>query len=157
MEELNLDELEKNINNKSAVEEKFTEVLKHKKVAEDKLEVESKARVEAELKATTLEKENSFLSSFSDINTKFPTASEYKDKIKEKVMTSGYSVEDATVAILHAEGKLTAPSVPKENVAGGSAPNQIVQTPTKSMKEMTSDERWAVLREEEVKGNIGLR
>ncbi len=156
MEDLNLDELEKDINNNNAVKDKFVDVLKHKKAAEDKFEIEAKARLEAETKASTLEKENSFLNSFTDVTAKFPTASEYKDKIKEKVM-SGYSVDDATVAILHAEGKLTAPTAPRENPAGGSAPNQIVQNPTKSPAEMSSGERWAALAEEEKRGALGLQ
>ena len=69
---------------------------------------------------------------------------------------AGYSVEDATVAILHAEGKLTGSLPVRENVAGGSAPNQITTSPSKSPKEMTSDERWEALRKAERRGDIGL-
>ena len=152
MDELN--KAEEEINNKNAVEERFINLNKGKKEAEAKAEAESKARQEAETKLAQMEKETQFLNSFSDVTAKFPTASEYKDKIKEKVM-SGYSVDDATIAILHAEGKLS--STPSfGGVAGGSAPNQITQPQNKTVKEMTSEERWETLREAERRGDIGM-
>lgn len=156
MDDLNLDELEKDITNTNAVKDKFTDVLKHKKIAEDKLEIETKARTDAESEVATLKKETSFLNSFTDVTAKFPTASEYRDKIKEKVM-SGYSVDDATISILVAEGKYTPPAQPRENAAGGSAINQITQPQYKSPKEMTSSERWDALREAERRGDISMR
>lgn len=156
MDETTLNEIEKDINNKNVVEDRIRNLANSKKEAEDKLQAEAKGRAEAEAKLASLEKETSFLNSFTDINTKFPTASEYKDKIKEKVMTSGYSVEDATISILHAEGKLNATQAPRENVAGGSAPNQITNQPTKTVKDMSSNERWDALREAERRGDIGL-
>lgn len=141
--------------NKNAVEERMKNLVGSKKEAEAKAETESKARQEAEAKATTLEKENSFLNSFSDVTAKFPTASEYKEKIKEKVM-SGYSVDDATVSVLVSEGKYIAPKAPIENVAGGSATNQITQPSNKTVKEMSSGERWDTLKEAERRGDLGL-
>ncbi len=160
-DELNLEDLdtiEKEITNKNAVEERVRNSITAKKEAEAKAEAADKARVEAEAKLATMEKETKFLNSFTDVTAKFPTASEFKDKIKEKVM-SGYSVDDAAISILVAEGRYTPPVQPvqKENVAGGSAPNQIVQTPNKSVQEMTSAERWAALGEAERRGDIGLQ
>ena len=158
MDDLNLDELEKDINNKNVVEERIRNLHTGKKEAELRAETEAKARQEAEGKLATMEKETSFLNSFSDINAKFPGATEFKDKIREKVV-SGYSVEDATVAILHAEGKLGAnptPQAPIGNVAGGSAPNQINTPNIKPVSEMTRDERWGALREAEKRGDISM-
>lgn|SRR3990167_313353 len=153
--ELNLDTIEQDINSKNAVEERVRNSISAKKEAEAKAEASEKARQEAEAKLVSMEKETSFLNSFSDVTAKFPTASEYKDKIKEKVM-SGYSVDDATVAILHAEGKLTSSPVQSGNVAGGSAPNQITNQANKTVKEMSSSERWDTLKEAERRGDIGL-
>ncbi len=76
---------------------------------------------------------------------------EYKDAIKEKVM-KGYSVEDATVATLAAEGKFSAPVAPRETIAGGSATNSIQSDGPKSMNEMTRDEKRAELLRAEAEG-----
>lgn len=155
MEELNLDELEKDINNNNAVKDKFVDVLKHKKAAEEKAETESKARKEAEDKLAEMEKETKFLNSYAEGISKYPQATEYKDRIKEKVAT-GYTFDDAAISILVAEGKYTPPAKPIENVAGGSASNQITQNPAKTSKEMSQAERWDALKEAERRGDIGL-
>jgi hypothetical protein len=155
MDETQLDDIEQEITNKNAVEDRIRNLHKDKKEAEDAKAEAEKAKLEAEAKLAIMEKETNFLNSFSDSIAKYPSAPEFKDKIKEKVM-AGYSVEDATVAILHAEGKLTNPPPPRENVAGGSAPNQIISSTPKSVKEMTSNERWDALREAEKRGDLGL-
>lgn len=154
MDENQLDTIEADINKTNAVEERFKNLVGSKKEAEAKFEAAEKARLESEARVANLEKEASFLNSFSDVTAKFPTASEYKDKIKEKVM-SGYSVDDAAISILVAEGKFTPPQVPMGTVAGGSAPNQIVQG-GKTVQDMSSADRWAALKEAERKGDIGL-
>lgn len=154
-DELNLDDIEKDITNKNAVEDRIRNLHASKKEAELKLETESKARTEAESKLAQMEKDTSFLNSFSDVTAKFPTASEYKDKIREKV-NMGYSVDDATVSILVAEGKYTPPAPQRENIAGGSAANQITNQPVKKLNELTSTERWDMLKEAEKRGDIGL-
>ncbi len=154
MNEEELKAAEAEINSKNAVEERFINLNKRAKEAEEKFQIAEKAKVEAEAKVAQMDKETSFLNSFSDVTAKFPTASEFKDKIKEKVM-SGYSVDDATISILHAEGKLSStPSL--GNTAGGSAPNQITNQTQKTTKEMTSDERWAALAEAERRGDLGM-
>jgi hypothetical protein len=155
MEDLNLDELEKEINNKNAVEDRIRNLHSAKKEAEDKLQAESKARQELEARLAGVEKETTFLNSFSDTITKFPQAGEYRDKIKEKVL-GGYSMEDATIAILHAEGKLnSAPKVERmENVTGGSAPNQITNNAPVSPGQMTQAQRFEALREAEKRGEL---
>lgn len=156
MEETEIIKIEEEITNNNAVEERVRNTIKAKKDAEAKAETETKLRIEAEAKLATMEKDTSFLNTFTDITAKFPTASEFKDKIKEKV-NAGYSVDDATVAVLVAEGKYTAPVVRNENISGGSASNQITNQGTKTVGEMSSNERWDALREEEKKGNIGMQ
>lgn len=156
MDEQKLDELQADINNKNTVEERFINLNRGKKEAEAKAETLAKEKSEVEAKLAQMEKDTSFLNSFSDVTAKFPSASEYKDKIREKVMT-GYSVDDATISILHAEGKLNATPVQQGNVAGGSATNQITQSGSKTIKEMSSSERWDALKEAEKKGDIGMQ
>jgi hypothetical protein len=155
MDETKLNELQEDINSKNAVEERFINLNKRAKEAEEKAQTFEKAKAESDAKIAQMEKETSFLNSFSDVTAKFPMASEYKDKIKEKVM-SGYSVDDATVSILVSEGKYTPPKAPIENVGGGSAPNQIVSQGTKSVAEMSREERWEALKDAERKGYLGL-
>lgn len=138
------------------LEERMKNLVGGKKEAEAKAESEAKARQESDAKAASLEKERDFYSSFSDSIAKYPSAPEYKDKIKEKVM-AGYSVEDATISILHAEGKLTPSAPQKENVTGGSAPTQITNQGSKTVQEMNSNERWDALREAERRGDISLQ
>ena len=117
----------------------------------DKVELTSKERDEIKVnlekeqkKTADLEKENTFNSGFADILGTHGAAKDYKDKIKEKVM-SGYTVEDATLAVLGKEGKLgVAPTPP---VAGGSA----TTTPSpgeKSIQDMTQQERRDILSKE---------
>lgn len=153
----NLDQLQEEINNKNAVEERFINLNKGKKEAELKAETLAKEKGEIEAKMALMEKETAFLNSFSDVSTKFPTASEFKEKIKEKVMTSGYSVDDATVAVLHAEGRLSSSPTQQANVAGGSAPIQITNQANKPVNEMTQTEKWSALKQAEKEGLIGLQ
>lgn len=153
--DLNLDTIEKEITNKNAVEDRMRNLKQREVDALRKVEEESKAKQEALDKLATLEKDTSFLNTFTDITAKFPTASEFKDKIKEKV-NAGYSVDDATVAVLVAEGKYTPPVARAENVSGGSAPNQITNQSTKTVTDMSGSERWDALREAEKRGDIGL-
>ena len=155
MDNQEIDKVEAEITNKNAVEERVRKAISDKKEAEAKFEQAEKARLEYEAKLSAMEKQTKFLEDFSTVTTKFPTASEFKDKIRDKV-ASGYSVDDATVAVLHAEGKLSSSPVQSGNVAGGSAPNQITNSPQKTVKEMASTERWAALREAELKGDIGM-
>lgn len=120
---------------------------------------EAKALLEQErLEKQNLAKEKDFYASFSDSISEFPDAAAFKDKIKEKAMT-GYSTKDATIAVLHAEGKLntTAPKVDRESPAGGSAANQITGAPSKAINEMTRDEKRAALMEREKEGGISVQ
>lgn len=157
MDDTTVDTIEADINNKNAVEERVRKAISDKKEAEARAEESEKKQAESDAKLIQMEKETAFLNSFSEVTTKFPTASEFKDKIKEKVMTSGYSVDDATVAVLHAEGKLSSTPVQQGNVTGGSAPNQITNQGQKPLSELKSSERWDMLREAERRGDIGMQ
>lgn len=125
-------------------------------LTQEREEAVAKAAAEAE-RAALLEKERDFFASFADMTGKYPSASEFKDQIKEKVM-AGYTAEDATVAVLNAQGKLM-PSAPVESApmqaAGGSAATVITDA-AKPVGEMTQAERRQQLVEAEKRGDLSL-
>lgn len=104
------------------------------------------------------EKERDFYQGFTDMVPKYSAASEHKDAIKEKVM-AGYTIEDATVAVLNAQGKLQ-PQAPAPVVqapaAGGSAMNPPMEKMTKSVSEMNLAEMRAELLKAQDRGELGL-
>lgn len=133
---------------RNKVEERITSLS-------NKVKTTSEERDALALEKASLEKERDFYSSFTDSTAKYPGAVEYKDAIKEKVM-AGYSVEDATVSVLNKEGKFQpqAPAVEKELVAGGSSLNRIPDGGSKSIGEMTRDEKRQALMEADKRGEI---
>ncbi len=83
-----------------------TESQKRIKQLSDKVELTAKERDEKDkllnesnTKIATLEKENAFNSSFSDVLGTYSAAKDHKDEIKAKVL-AGYSTEDAALAVL---------------------------------------------------------
>lgn len=154
-DELNLDldtEEEEKLKAKNRYE-KLSE--KVRLTAKEKEEAEARAVTEAD-KAKAMEKERDFFKDFSAQSSKYPNANEYQDKIWEKVKT-GYSTEDAIVSTLAKEGKLpTQPAPVPDNVAGGSAANQLGEDGKKSVSEMTVDEKLEALKEAEKKGDLSV-
>lgn len=124
--------------------------------ASERDEANAKAQAEAEARQAA-EKERDFYEKFSDTATKFPGASEHKDAIKEKVL-AGYSVEDATVSVLNAEGKLPASPAsapePPPSAIGGSATTPPIQGPSTSVDTMSRDEKRAKLIEADGRGEL---
>lgn len=115
---------------------------------------QEKAALEAEKLAS--QKEVEFYKTFSSLSGKYQGASDYQDKIREKVL-SGYDIEDATISVLAKEGKLTNAPVREIMPAGGSATNTITPTSNnKSPSEMSLDEMRAALIQAEAKGDISL-
>lgn len=117
----------------SRAEERFTELS-------DKVRTGAEALTKAETEKADAQKRADFAESFVDVISTNPAAKDHKDEIKEKVL-KGYSMEDATYAVLGKAGKLgaQAPSAPVQ-VAGGSA----ATTPTsgqKDIKDMTLAEK----------------
>ena len=117
-------------------------------------EIEAQQKLKDE-RIAVLEFENGF----NVASNKYPHAVEYKDKILERVK-SGMSVDEATVLILHGEGKLQTrdqieSDAGRRESVGGSADFQ----PPKGQKrpeEMTIEEQRAALVEEERKGTFKL-
>ena len=108
-------------------------------------------------KGTELTRERDFYLGFSDVVVSNPMAKDHKDEILTKVK-SGYTVEDATFAVLGKAGKLGQPK-PEEpkSPLGGSATITPPQSGTiKSPMEMTQAERREQLVEAEKRGDLTL-
>ena len=150
---LDLDNLEVQAEEKLKVKNRF-EKLSEKVIltSKEKDEALSKAQTEAEARVKA-EKERDFYKDFSANVSKYPSASEYQDKILEKV-NAGYSTEDAMVAVLVKEGKFTSETIQpdKPQVEGGSATTQM--SGDKSIYDMSAAEKLAALTEADKSGDL---
>lgn len=118
-----------------------------KKLGDSEADRAEKTRLleESNARIATLEKENDFNSGFADVISTQPSAKEHKDEIKAKVL-AGYSVEDATFAVLGKAGKLgNVPAPAPASPAGGSAPTNVPSGGAKSPSEMSQAERREAL------------
>ncbi len=150
--ELNLDSIEGQVEEKLKVKNRF-EKLSEKVILTSKEKDEALAREKAEKqRADDVSKERDFYKDFSVNVPKYPHAAAYQDKILEKVR-GGYSTEDAIVAVLNKEGKLTSPAPeqrPAPQVEGGSAPTSFEGT-----KEPTTlEEKRAALLDADKRGDL---
>jgi len=161
-ETLDLEAVDQEIENKNKIETRIKDLSEKVKLTSEERDELKTLNEEKDGKISGLEKENEFLNEFGNVLVKYPAASEFKDAIKEKVL-KGYSIEDATVATLSAEGKLT-PSEPspavepkKENPAGGSAPtNPPASGGDKKLEDMSTPEKRALLVEAQDRGELSL-
>lgn len=151
---LNLDDLDQiqvNEEKKLQVKDRFAKLSeKMTLTAREKEEAETKLKVETEAKSK-VEKERDFFRDFSQVSSKYPKATEYQDQILEKV-NSGYTAEDAALAILAKEGKLQMESPRPDNITGGSASTVINETGNKQIEEMSTDEKRNALFQMEKEG-----
>lgn len=145
-DELDL-ELENEDESRNVYIKRINELTKKVKLTDEERAEKQHLLEERDVELGTVSKERDFFKEFSGNITKYPQATEYQDAIKDKVML-GYTVEDATVAVLAKEGKLTmeTPLAPKENPAGGSAITNIGGG-EKTISEMTRDEKRDALVE----------
>jgi hypothetical protein len=152
--DLELNDEQENINR---VEKRIKSLSEKVELTAEERDEKARLLQENEGKLALTSKERDFYKGFNSITTKYPGASEYQDKILEKV-NAGYDVEDATISILAKEGKYTptAPKLDKERVAGGSASTAMSGNDSKTPKEMTQDERRAQLLELESQGGLNL-
>lgn len=156
--DLDLDELDKDISNRNKVEERIKDLSSKVKLTSQERDEFSKAKEQAENERADALKERDFYASFSDMTSQYPQAKDFKDKIKEKVM-GGYSVEDATVAVLNKEGKLVKTEPPKEpppTAAGGSATTSPPAGGQKAISDMTREEKRQALIDAEARGDISI-
>jgi len=150
---LDLDNLEVQAEEKLKVKNRF-EKLSEKVITTSRERDEALAKVQTEADAKlNAEKERDFYKDFSANVSKYPNASEYQDKILEKVKI-GYTTEDAMVAVLAKEGKLTSevPQPLSPQVEGGSAATQMGGE--KTLETMTADEKFAALTEIDKTGDL---
>jgi hypothetical protein len=114
----------------------------------DKVELTSKERDELKTLNETTARERDFYKGFSEVVGTHTAAKDHQEEIKEKVL-KGYSVQDATFAVLGAAGKLGgSPQVATPQVAGGSASTTITQNVDKPIAEMSQVERRAQLEKD---------
>lgn len=110
----------------------------------EKVELTSKERDELKTLNETTSRERDFYKGYAEVVSTHPEAKDHQDAIKEKVL-KGYTVQDATFAVLGAAGKFGEKPTPQ--VAGGSADTQI-QHGEKEVKDMTQSERRAQLEKD---------
>src|SRR3990167_2128013 len=155
-DELDLELLDTEIDKENKVERRIKDLSEKVRLTAEERDAGKQKLDEEAAKASNLQKEVEFLNSFGNQLGKYPDASQFRDKIKEKVL-KGYSVEDATVSTLASEGKLTQKEVQIDNVAGGSAAvNQPIAGGQKKPFEMTRDEKRNALLEAEKRGDISM-
>lgn len=118
-------------------------------------DAEKLARETAENTAKEATRERDFYAGFADTVAANPAAKEHKDEILEKVK-GGYSVEDATYAVLGKAGKLGgAPAVEDSSPAGGSATTTAAPA-AKTVSEMSREDKRKQLLDAQQKGDLFL-
>lgn len=113
----------------------------------DKVELTSKERDEFKTLSETSARETAFYKGYAEIVSTQPNAKDHQEEIKEKVL-KGYTVADATFAVLGAAGKLGGTATQTLQVAGGSAATAMPQGGQKEVKDMTQAERRAQLEKD---------
>ncbi len=149
------EEIELELDDQNNVEKRIRSLSEKVKLASGEKEDLRKKLEEEQQKSAALEKEHAFLSSFGEQTTKYPDAISFRDQIKERVL-KGYSMDDATVAVLNQEGKLFKKEIPHESPAGGSATITPQSGSEKKVSDMSRDERRNALLEAEKRGDLGV-
>lgn len=156
-DELDLEALDSQIEKENKVEQRIKNLSEKVKLTSEERDEQKRLLEEQRSQNEILIKERDFLNSFGDQIGKHPEAATYKDKIKDKFIR-GYSVEDATAAVLVSEGKYIPPKVeqPIENFVGGSAPTIHQGSGEKPLSELSRDEKRAKLLEAESRGDLSV-
>src|SRR3990167_4120133 len=151
---LDIQDVEEDVQD-NKVEQRIKKLSNKVKLTSKERDELARGKQKLEAERDTAKKEVEFYSAFSDTTDKYPNAKEFKDKIKEKVLL-GYSVEDAAVAVLAKEGKLTMPQPTPDNPAGGSAVNLPNTREPKPLKDMSLEEKRAEVIKAVDRGDISL-
>lgn len=157
-EELDLDTLDSELERENRVEKRIKDLSEKVRLTSEGQEKERLARTEVEGKLAEAQRERDFFAGFADVVSTNPAAKDHKDDILAKVK-GGYSVEDATYAVLGKAGKLGNQPEPRQIVdspVGGSA---VTQPPTakKAPNDLSQQERRAQLLEAEARGDLSMR
>lgn len=151
-----LNQVDTQIQDKLQVKNRY-EQLSEKVILTAKEKEQAEAKVKTEVDARLkVEKERDFYRDFSQLSSRHPNAAQFQDKILEKV-GAGYSTEDAMLAVLAKEGKLSpisadTPSYQNTNVAGGSAATALTDYGDKHPSDMSQAERRQALLDLEKQG-----
>lgn len=157
---LELDVIEQGTDRNLKIKERFGKLSEKVSVSnKEKEDALAKAKLADEGKVA-IERELNFYKDFSKASSKYQNASEYQDKIFEKVK-SGYSTEDAIVSVLNAQGKLNQQGTQSQqpvvqttsrSAEGGSSINTI--DGDKPIEKMNRAEKLAALMDAERRGEI---
>lgn len=120
-----------------------------------KVRTASEERDAAISKVAAAERKAEFSDGFVDMVLANPAAKDYKADIQAK-FDAGYTLQDATFAVLGAAGKLGTPQVERRPAQGGSAPNNITPQSNKSVEQMSREERRQALVNAEKAGDLFL-
>src|SRR3990167_3315652 len=154
--ELDLEQLDNEIEKESKVEKRIKDLSEKVRLTAEERDAGKRQLEEYTSKTNELQRERDFYASFSDVVSTNPAAKDHKDDILAKVK-GGYSVEDATFAVLGKAGKLGQPQPVVESPIGGSAAvNQPITGASKTVSEMNREEKRAKLIEAEQRGDISL-
>lgn len=155
-DDLNLEELDKEIESENRVEKRIKDLSEKVRLTAEERDAAKRKIDEEVTRVAELQRERDFFASFSDVVSNNPAAKDHKEDILTKVK-SGYSVEDATYAVLGRAGKLGQPQPIVDSPVGGAATiTQPVTGGQKSPSEMTRDEKRNALLEAEKRGEISL-
>ena len=154
--ELDLEQLDNDIEKENKVEKRIKDLSEKVRLTAEERDAGNLQLEEATSKTNNLQRERDFYASFSDVVSTNPAAKDHKEDILAKVK-GGYSVEDATYAVLGKAGKLGQSQPVVESPIGGSAAvNQPITGVQKSVSEMSRDEKRVKLLEAEQRGDISL-
>lgn len=156
-EELNLDDLdqiESNADKKQLQINRYQQLANDKRALSQEKDELTKQKAEAEAKLANLEKERDFLKTFSQLSSKHPEATNYQDQILERV-NKGMDAEEATIAVLYKEGKLTqAPPQQRTPMAEGGSAVTNVNVGEKPLDDLSMVEKLNQLKELEKSGEL---
>lgn len=157
-ENLDLENLEEQIEKENKVEKRIKDLSEKVRLTSEERDEQKRILEERENRIKELERENSFNSGYADMLSTHPAAKDHKDDIKAKVL-SGYSIEDATFAVLGKAGKIGQPEpkpIVHENPAGGSAVNAFPSSGEKTLSQLSREEKRQKLIEAEQRGDISV-
>lgn len=160
-ENIDLDSLDSEIETESKVQKRIKDLSEKVRLSSEERDEQSRLYKEQSSKNAELQRERDFFAGFADVVSSNPQARDHKDDILAKVK-SGYTVEDATFAVLGKAGKLGNPSQPKQVErhadvdfpGGGSSPTQHTAGGQKSLSQLTREEKRTLLLESEARGDL---
>lgn len=142
----------------SESQKRITQLSEKVRLTSEERDEKNRLLEEQSTKNAELTRERDFYQGFSDVVSTNPAAKDHRDEILGKVK-GGYSVEDATFAVLGKAGKLGNQQVPApvQSPAGGSASTTVPQGGSnKAPHEMNKEELRAAVLAAQEKGDIAL-